>query len=636
MAWPEPAATTNPRGSNSSTKFPIIALAMAIGVLLVAIGFARGRSAEPWASTFYWAGLIAVFLCPTMMLVGRRTVAFREGVAIALSLAIATYAIKECYAPLRFTFIDEFLHLPTVYSILNTSHLFNLNSSLPASPYYPALEILTALTSLTGHVSVAVASVVILFALHVIATLAIYFLGYEISGNAKISALAVVIYATGGDYLFFNSYFAYQSIGLPFAILTLLCFVKMTRAPKSREIILWTTSTVVFGVATIVSHHVSSYMMLILLGFLVFVEVLRPRSNLVRTSASIALVAIATSTILWDVVIAKGTISYLRIATSQLLSGGSYLSTIDSRLLTKSGQSFISPNGSPTLVPIGDSTLEYVWVLLISISLVIGLISIWNHRNRTTTQLLSWSAAGALTVFIALAIRIVSPSVGGELTSRMLSFALIPGSLVCAIGVNSLSRFWLHSRTTGIRLGSVGRLRWLSLIAFIALLEPGGIASGWPPFYARLPGPYLVGGRDRSIDSYELAAASWASTHLPRNAAFASDQTDSDLISTIAGLDATGAPVTAILFTSTNLSPLLTAAVRSLHLEFIVVNSQIASGIPVDGQPIFRNDPFQGQYTAPIPSRSLSKFDGLPGVSKIYVGGSISVYDVRSSLFGSR
>ena len=376
--------------------------------------------------------------------------------------------------------------------------------------------------------------------------------------------------------------------------------------------------------------------MLILLGFLVFVEVLRPRSNLVRTSASIALVAIATSTILWDVVIAKGTISYLRIATSQLLSGGSYLSTIDSRLLTKSGQSFISPNGSPTLVPIGDSTLEYVWVLLISISLVIGLISIWNHRNRTTTQLLSWSAAGALTVFIALAIRIVSPSVGGELTSRMLSFALIPGSLVCAIGVNSLSRFWLHSRTTGIRLGSVGRLRWLSLIAFIALLEPGGIASGWPPFYARLPGPYLVGGRDRSIDSYELAAASWASTHLPRNAAFASDQTDSDLISTIAGLDATGAPVTAILFTSTNLSPLLTAAVRSLHLEFIVVNSQIASGIPVDGQPIFRNDPFQGQYTAPIPSRSLSKFDGLPGVSKIYVGGSISVYDVRSSLFGSR
>ncbi len=606
---------------------------MALGVLSVAYGFSRGRSSEPFAQTFYWLGLITVLISPTLLLVGRRTVSYREGLGVSTAIAIATYAIKECYSPIQFTFSDEFQHLPTINSILSTHHLFHANPLLPASPYYPALEILTSAVVLSSHLSIQASSVVVLFTVHTLGTIALYYLCLEISRNVKLSALAVVIYASGGGYLFFDSYFSYQSVGLPLATIAILCFVRMTRANRSMEAIFWTVATVVFGIVTVVAHHVSSYMMVVLLICLIISEVFRPSRVYSRIDVGLTVISIATITIFWDLVIAKPTFSYLVSTFSQLINPNSSGAQVNSALIALPNPDPLALHQVGSGMPFSDTLLEYAWVLLVSLSLIMGLVAVWRQRRRTTPQMIAWAIA-SLSVFVSIAIRAISPVGGGELASRMLSFSLIPGSLLCAIGISSITRYWLHSRSKVSRLGLVGRLRWSVIILFVAILEPGGIASGWPPFYARIPGPYVVAGRNRTVNTYDLNAAEWARTYLPGNSLIASDFTNDQLMDAIANTRSSDSTTVSAFFISRKIDPSLKRAVESLQLDFLVVDRQITSGTAVDGLPIFADDPFAGYYKAPIPVASLDKFDTLPGISRIYAAGPIVIYDLRRSSYG--
>ena len=54
------------------------------------------------------------------------------------------YAIKLIHSPGSFTLFDEFHHWATLDDILVTGHLFIHNNILPASPFYPGLEIVSS------------------------------------------------------------------------------------------------------------------------------------------------------------------------------------------------------------------------------------------------------------------------------------------------------------------------------------------------------------------------------------------------------------------------------------------------------------------------------------------------------------
>ena len=59
-------------------------------------------------------------------------------------MPIATFLILAYYSPDQFRFLDEFQHVQTAQTILTTHHLFHVNTSLPVSPQYPGLEIITS------------------------------------------------------------------------------------------------------------------------------------------------------------------------------------------------------------------------------------------------------------------------------------------------------------------------------------------------------------------------------------------------------------------------------------------------------------------------------------------------------------
>ena len=52
--------------------------------------------------------------------------------------------------------------------------------------------------------------------------------------------------------------------------------------------------------------------------------------------------------------------------------------------------------------------------------------------------------------------------------------------------------------------------------------------------------------------------------------------------------------------------------------------------LPAEGG-YYPGDPDTGKHTAPLPRAGLTKFDGVPGVSRVYDSGDIEIYDMRGA-----
>lgn len=164
----------------------------------------------------------------------------------------------------------------------------------------------------------------------------------------------------------------------------------------------------------------------------------------------------------------------------------------------------------------------------------------------------------------------------------------------------------------------------------VVLLGLGGVASGWPPYYARLPGAFRVEAWERSVDQQNLQLANWAATNLTADNGVASDYTTASILASIG--DQAAPNNVASLFLSKGVSASQIRLVARQRITFIVVDLRLATQIPADGY-YFVNDPRQGRYTSPIPLSDLTKFASVPGLSRVFDDGTIAVYDVVGSAY---
>jgi hypothetical protein len=611
----------------------LVAFGVALGVLVVAIAFGRGRANQPWSGPLYWVGESVVFLVPAGLLLKRRAVTLVEGAGLAVIIAVATYAIKVCFSPLRFTFSDEYEHYTTLQSILTTHQLFHANPNLPVSPYYPGLEIVTSSFAQLSHLSIYASSAVVLGVVHLIGTLALFYLAFEIIPNARVAAITVFIYATGSDYRFFTSYFAYESLALPIAILALLAIVKMVKSTSARSATTWGLACFVLSFVTVVTHHVSSY-------FLIAMEVAILSSQFLsthRTRERRSLVAFGAVTagvlVVWDLAVARSTFSYLQNAVSGLLLHSQSVPNVSTSTLPIAGPPILTLQAASQVPPAFDHYMSYVWAVLLSVSLASGLWLLW--RQRRGSEPLLWAMAVASpVVYLGFVIQVFAFG-GSELGTRLTAFSLIPGGVICALAINEFLTADVRFRRRSFGSWPL-KVKMPALYAFSALLAVGSIAASFPPFYAHLPGPYIVGGELRSVDEYDLSAAQWAAKNLPPGNVMAGDLTNSQLMASIGQQTIANGDLSAFLLSSTSISPAIAQLISSENLHFIVVDERLTTAIPVDGNPLFPDDPFAGHYRKPIPLQSVKKFNEIRGVSRIFVDGPISIYDLQGSTYSSQ
>ena len=167
-----------------ASRFALVLLAAAVGVLLCSLANALSRaSAEP-AIALYVVGLLVIGMPVFWRLLSAEASA-GERLALVVTLGLSLYLVKVVHDAPSFTFSDELVHAFNVEQIRTHSHLFHDNPILPVTPFYPGLEgAASALTKVCG-LSTFSAAMVLVGVARVTLVAALFMLFERVGGSAR-------------------------------------------------------------------------------------------------------------------------------------------------------------------------------------------------------------------------------------------------------------------------------------------------------------------------------------------------------------------------------------------------------------------------------------------------------------------
>ncbi len=596
---------------------PTLSLVGALGVLLVARGYAAALTGGASAELQFWAGLLVMFV-PVVARLCSVTAPRHERIGLVVVLGLEFFLVKVLYqasavnpvASLPIVFNDEHAHWRTSFDIMRTGHLFRSNPLLMVAPLYPGLgNVTTAIANLTG-LSITAASTLTLAATRPVLMLALYRVFEEIGGSSRVAGIAVALYVTNPNFLFFQSQFAYESLALPLTMMTLLVLVRRARGHRGAGSML----ALVLGVgAVVITHHLTSYALAALLLLWMGIAFARGHGLRDRLNPWATALVVTASSLAWLLIVANRTVGYLapvlKNAVTELFS--MIIGEATRREL------FRPPAGTPPAA--WERLAAFGSIGLIMLGLPFGLLRIW-LRHRTDVLFLVFGA-GALAYPGSLALRLTAK--GGEVSQRASEFLFLPLGFVLALAIVAIH---LPRSLT----------RWIVPSAFAtvaAVLLLGSVVAGRPP-WLRMPGPYLVGADPRSIDPQGVAAAEWTRTHLGPDNRMLADRVNRLLM----GSYGVQYPVTqyggGVSTSDVVLSPdfgeieqrtLYRAAIR-----YVVIDHRLSTALPMTGVYFEGTETGARSHVAPIDPVNLAKLDGRMGANRIFDTGDIEIYDVEA------
>ena len=222
---------------------------------------APGYASSPWADRAYWLGQALVVAPVAERLLSRRRLTPVETATLVVVLTVAEYLLKVCYSPIGFTFTDELLHWRSTVNVLQTGKLFTANYGLPISARYPGLEEATsALISVTG-LPVYVAGLIVAGTAHLLFVCFLYLAYRCFSRSHRIAGIAVLVYSSTPTLNSFDAMFVYETLALAFLGLAVLASWRTATGQSSAERARWFVLAVLAIFATVVTHHVTSYVL---------------------------------------------------------------------------------------------------------------------------------------------------------------------------------------------------------------------------------------------------------------------------------------------------------------------------------------------------------------------------------------
>jgi hypothetical protein len=594
---------------------PLIGVATGLGLVIVALADNAARFDQSWAYWGFWVGIATIF-APAAVRLASASAGRGERLGIACLLGLGLYAVKVLYSPTQFTFHDELIHWRTAHDILSTGHLFAPNPLLPISTLYPGLELITSALAAT-HLSIFLSGVVLLAAARLAMIIALFVLYEEVSGSAHVAGLGVLVYAATPNFVFWSSQFAYESLALPLAVVVLALLALRSSSTGLRRRLLGVAAIVGIG-GVIVTHHLTS---VFLVAFLFLWWVAGRLIGRGRASARLRVplwpsLLAAAGLVVWTVVVAPGVISYVGNTLLSIFRQLGQIATghaLARQLFTSGGH----------VSPLGEQLTALAAGGILLAALPVGVWATWRTRRR--------SALGVLLVILALLYPLslplrVGPG-GGEASSRLSDFLFIGLGLVLAMGV---TRFWREIAAwapPAILIGAVA-----------SFVFAGGVIIGVGG-YARLPGPYLVEGGPRAIEPESQAVASWILAADGPGNRVATDRSNGLLVGSygeqhpVSGL-ADGLGVWPIFYPDRWNAGVDAVLLRG-GIRFVITDLRLTTDTPYDNV-YFESGEQIPKNGYPLHLAALTKFDGRPGVSRVYDSGDIQVYDVGPAVAALR
>jgi hypothetical protein len=589
--------------ASSPLPVSVVALSAATGVLVVTLAYTAGRlghASSSWADRAYWLGQALILVPTAYRLLNRRILTALETVTLVIVFTVAEYLVTVCYSPAAFTYVDELEHYRSTLNVLHTGKLFTVNYLLPISAQYPGLEEVTsALASITG-LSVFTSGLIVAGTAHLLFVCVLYLLFREISSSYRLAGVAVLCYASNSHFASFDSMFIYQTLALPFFALTLLAAWRLASSRTAGQRASWLTLAILTIVATVVTHHVTSYVLAATLVVIALVALITRRWQTAAWAAVLAMLSAVMATG-WLLFAAPETWAYL-----QPFADG----TIQSFRSLFSGHSGAPPTSAG---PFSNQVLAATAALIVSALLPVGWWQVWRRYRRQP-----WTVAMALVsaswyVIVAVRFTVVD---GSQLAGRAATFAFVPAAYVVALAVG-------HLASSAMRWQA--RMVSAAVLVVVLCLLSDGLVNGWPPYFERLPGPHQVAGFERSVGPEEIATAQWTLAALGPGNRFATDFGSYPVLGSYG--DQNPVHDVAYLYTSRLYTQADALQAELQGLRYVWVDLRLSQSLPVSGK-YFLVDPNAGKYKHPLPAADLEKFNNVPGVDRIYDSGDIIVFEL--------
>lgn len=556
----------------------------------------------------FFAATVVPFAIFLTVLMIPRLGSLREITVAVLGLYPAM--VYRMSSPLVLAGFDEHLHAQSLMNLLLGGGLFSPNPLLPVSPYYPGLEIVTAVAiRLTGLPVVLTETLVVLLC-RLLLVLIIYRAALLVSPSRRGASLVVAFYAVSSHFYSFDSGFAYETLALTLGLGGIFLLRRAQLADQSEARRLFFIASLAL-IATVVTHHATSLMVLAFLIAWAAMSRKGERKLLVRAAVVMG-VAVAIWTAPFEPRLAGYVVPILKTVIQRARA-----------FLTGTGHHIFGASGGAPPVPDWERVVLVVYTLS---TILAALICAWimlsrafRNRDRVLGLLGVLNLAFPLTAATHF-----DPSVG-ELGNRAATFLFLPLALSCSLIIQR------HPRVTRRPAGTHTPFRPAVLIALIggtAIIYLGGIMIGSGPDYSRLPGPYLPSADFRTQDPETLAAVDWAATHLPAGSIVAADRVPAVLLESQARLWPVTGPQQgfrpAQLYFSAAWGPQQTKIVKGLHIHYLYVDMRLTDSLPYLGYYFS-----QGEMAKPtrITVPDVAKFAHVPGLKAVYHHGPVTIYD---------
>ncbi len=533
-----------------------------------------------------------------------------ERVSLVVLLGIALYACKLVHDPVLPGGYDEYLHLRTAQDIVTNHVLFLPNSLLAVSPYYPGMELVTAAVAQLSGIGVYESGMIVLGVTRIALALALFFLFAMATGSSRVAGIAAAIYMTNSHFLYFDSQFAYESLGLTLAVTSIYLLLRRGHSAPARWFAL-TALTVLTIVATVTTHHVTAGLLAMFLLVWAGVGLFMKR----RDRSKPGRVALLTTVlvVIWTGAVATATIAYL--GGVLVASLGQLVELIAGNLAAR--ELFVSRAGDAS--PVWERLLGSASAGVVLLLLPLGLLVV-RYRYRAVPIVVCFALL-AITFPVTLLARF-SP-LGAEVASRTPEYLFL--GIAPVIGL-SLARFAYKGRLGVPQMVGAG--------AVMIVLTVGGVLVGMPD-WSRLPGPYLVSADGRSVDAQGVSAARWTLDNLGPDNTFAADRVNRLLLSAygqqqVATTYVTGIPIRK-LFLDPDLGKVQQQIAQKAGIQYVLTDQRLTTGLPVVGHYFDRGEEVVvGIHDNPLNPGLLAKFDGQPQISRIFDGGDIRIYDLTN------
>lgn len=581
----------------------------------------------------FWIGMLAFALPAGLRAADRRAAPGQRWALVAL-IGAWDYLPKFLRNPTGPLYSDEMAHYRQTADVASSGHLYPPNTLIPILPHFPGQQALVAALHQVTGLSIWAVAEVLLAGCHVAAVVGIMALAGRLTGSDRAAAVAALVFAVNPGFMFFDAEYSYESFALPLLIWTLVAAASAAgrgRPPAVRRA--WVAVGTATGLACVVTHHLSSYIlvMLLLAASVGHSFAARRWVSLGPVTGPVARRA------LWALTAVVGAGAALWLVPAHQVFGyySPYVTQGFSQVLHLVGHR----GGSRTLFRASPSPLyEKVSAFLAPLA-VLALVAA-ALRRRTRYRLIrcgpafvGLAAAGAVAYFASLPF--IFTTFGNEGARRSWSFsyigvALLAGVVMTGSGGTVAPDPWSGPRPARRRTAAVA-------LALVVVLIGNTDASIDVEY--RFPGPYVYGSDTRSLTAELVALARWFDRTVPGDPHVITDRYTGlalgGLGRAVLAQPSPGFPVWELYFDAAGPPAGLLAEVSGSGYSWLVIDSRMAKYVAAIGAYFVSSEPGYGTRTRPVPAAALERYRVQPWATAVYDSTDYTVYRLDLAALGA-